>query len=126
MCAAPSSPKLTAEDLAGFTGTETWYHHHLVRSILFTDGVRYLAETAKAYWLLDEIALAQRAAPLASSERLQVWKLIVDLTKRSAILSCKISAGEPIIVKKIDFTDFPLEAITIFVTNNVILLPSEY
>jgi hypothetical protein len=45
-------------DLHQFTGTEHWYRHALVKSVLFTDGAKYLADTAAAYWLLDEIALA--------------------------------------------------------------------
>jgi hypothetical protein len=30
-----------------------------VRGITYTEGVEYVAETAGAYWLLDEIALAK-------------------------------------------------------------------
>jgi hypothetical protein len=44
--------------LRQFTGTENWYRHGLVRSVLYTDGAKYVAESAGAYWLLDEIALA--------------------------------------------------------------------
>lgn len=36
---------LTKADLAQFTGTEFWYRHNLARNILFTDGVKYVAET---------------------------------------------------------------------------------
>jgi hypothetical protein len=32
----------------------------LARSILFIDGAKYAADSAGAYWLLDEFALAQR------------------------------------------------------------------
>jgi hypothetical protein len=46
--------------LARFTGSEQWFRHALVRSVLYTDGAQYLAEQGGAYWLLDEIALAQR------------------------------------------------------------------
>lgn len=50
---------LTLEALHHFTGTETWFRHPLVRKVLYTEGVQYLAETGGAYWLLDEIACAQ-------------------------------------------------------------------
>ena len=43
-----------------FTRTENWYRHGLVRDVLFTDGAKYVADQAGAYWLLDEIAVAQR------------------------------------------------------------------
>ena len=52
--------KLTEADLRNFTGSEHWYRHGLVRTILFTDGAKYVADQGGAYWLLDEIALAQR------------------------------------------------------------------
>ena len=53
---------LTKPDLAQFTGSETWWRHALVRDVLFTDGAKHVADAGGAYWLLDEIALAQRAA----------------------------------------------------------------
>jgi hypothetical protein len=55
-----ATTSLTEADLRQFTGSEYWYRHALVRHILFTDGAKYLADEAGAYWLLDEIALAQK------------------------------------------------------------------
>jgi hypothetical protein len=51
---------LNAEDLAQFIGSEQWYRHSPVRSITFTGGAKYVADHGGAYWLLDEIALAQK------------------------------------------------------------------
>ena len=42
-------------DLSGFTGTENWYRYAMMPRFTYTDGVKYLAEQAKAYWLLDAI-----------------------------------------------------------------------
>jgi hypothetical protein len=50
---------LTHAELRQFTGTDHWYKHTLNRKVLFTDGVKYLADQAGAYWLLDEITLIQ-------------------------------------------------------------------
>jgi hypothetical protein len=55
-----TTAKLSAADLAQFTGSEHWYRHGLNRQILFTDGARYVADGGGAYWLLDEIAFVQR------------------------------------------------------------------
>jgi hypothetical protein len=41
-----------------FIGAENWYRHALVPGTLLADGVKYVADTASTYWLLDEIALA--------------------------------------------------------------------
>jgi hypothetical protein len=52
-----------------------------------------------------------------------VWKLTV--TGSAAVLSCEDGNGNTVLSKNIEFTDFPLPEITLYFTNNVILLPSE-
>ena len=116
---------LTEADLAQFTGSEHWYRHAMVRDILYTDGVKYVAETAGAYWLIDEIALAQRFDKLIAAEEFQSWKLIVN-ANHTATLTCEDGDGGVVFTKAIEFTDFPLEEITLFFMNKTILLPSEY
>jgi hypothetical protein len=115
---------LKESDLCQFTGTESWYRHPFKRSILFTDGAKYVADTAGAYWLLDEITFAQAKKRIAA-EAFQLWKLKVR-ADQSARLICEDGNGEVIFRKRIDYTDFPLKEISFYFTNNVILLPSEY
>ena len=117
--------KLTTAELAQFTGSEQWYRHGLVRKVLYTDGAQYVAETAGAYWLLDEIALAQRCEKSVAAEEFQLWKLTVK-PDHTAVLACEDGNGEAVLSKAIPFTDFPLDEIKFYVTNNTILLPSEY
>jgi len=50
---------LTEADLAQFTGSEQLYRHSLVKRFCYTDGVKYIAERAGAYWLIDEIAFGR-------------------------------------------------------------------
>lgn len=120
--------KITQSDLAQFTGTEKWYRHPLAPSITYTDGVRFLAENAGAYWLLDEIALAQWQ-PKVKAELFQFWKLAVAGSR--AVLTCADGGknGEEskvIFTKQIPFTDFPMSEVKLYFTDNVIMLPSEY
>ena len=96
-----------------------------MRSILFTDGAKYVADSAGAHWLLDEIALAQRYVKAVVSEAFQVWKLAVN-PDASATLSCEDGNGNRVYAKRIAFTDFPVEGVTLWFCNNTILLPSEY
>jgi hypothetical protein len=117
---------LTASDLRQFTGSENWYRHSLVRSVLYTDGAQYLAEHGGAYWLLDEIALAQRHNKRVAGEEFQFWKLAVDLDQHKGVLTCDDGNGNIVFSKRIPFTDFPLSEITLYYVNNTILLPSEY
>ena len=62
--------KITEADLSKFTGSEHWYRHGLVRTILFTDGAKYVADEGGAYWLLDEIAFAQRYEKCVDDEKI--------------------------------------------------------
>jgi hypothetical protein len=119
------SKTLAHADLHHFTGTENWYRHPFVRQVLYTDGAQYVAEKGGAYWLLDEIAFAQKGNPRVAAEPFQVWKLQVK-PDQTATLSCENGNGTPVTAKQLDYTDFPLAEITFYFTNNVILLPSEY
>ncbi len=115
---------LTKTDLAHFTGTEQIWRHGLVRHIVYTDGARHVAEAGDAYWLLDKIACAQ-LEPHIRVEEFQLWTLTVkdDLT---AELTCTDGNGSTIATETISYTDFPLPTIKLYLTNNTILLPSEY
>jgi hypothetical protein len=115
---------LKEEDLEYFTGSETWYRHGLVRTIIYTDGAKYVAEAGGAYWLLDEIALAQKFNAKVKAEPFQVWQLAVSDSK--GVLTCDDGNGNIAYTKEIPFTDFPLPEIKFYFTDNVILLPSEY
>ncbi len=117
---------LSAGDLRQFTGSENWYRHSLVRSVLYTDGAKYLADHGGAYWLLDQIALAQRHDTRLAAEEFQLWKLIVDQEDDSAELTCDDGNGRILYREDIAFTDFPLPEVTLYFCNNTILLPSEY
>ena len=117
---------LNEADLARFNGSETWYRHGIVRRMLFTDGVKYVADAGGAYWLVDEIALAQIHEKAVADEPFQHWKLEVDLDKRTGELTCDDGDGKIVFSKTLTFTDFPLKEIAFYVTDNTILLPSEY
>jgi hypothetical protein len=117
--------RLSEADLAQFTGSETLYRHGLARSVLYTEGAQFLAEKAGAYWLLDEIAFAQRPGSKVAAEPFQHWKLTVS-EGGSAHLSCDDGNGNIVLAKRIPFTDFPLPTLSLYVANKVIMLPGEY
>lgn len=117
--------RLSKSDLRQFTGSEHWYRHPLARQVLFTDGAKYVADQAEAYWLLDEIAFAQRAQKAVAAEEFQVWKLAVK-PDRTAMLSCEDGNYNVVFTKALEFTDFPEPEIVLWFANNTIFLPSEY
>jgi hypothetical protein len=96
-----------------------------VRDVLFTDGAKYVADAGGAYWLLDEIALAQRFDKRVAAEEFQHWKLTVE-HNNTATLTCDDGDGNIVFSKRIPFTDFPSPEIALYFTNKTILLPSEY
>jgi hypothetical protein len=116
---------LNTADLAQFTGSENWYRHAINRAVLFTDGAKYVADQAGAYWLLDEIAIIQPHNARVAAEGFQVWKLAVN-ADQTGVLTCDDGNGRVIFSKEIEYTDFPIDGITLYFTNNTILLPREY
>jgi len=115
-------------DLSNFNCTENYFLQPSL-GYLYTDGVRYLAEQCEAYWLLDAIWSYQKTKLFLKDEALksmQFWKLKVDLEKCKGVLICERDEGDIVITQKLDYTDFPLKEIQIYVQNNTLLLPSEY
>jgi len=112
---------LTQSELEQFTGTEFWYKHAL-SGYTYTDGIKYLAEKAQAYWLLDKILITTRA-----KKKLQEWGswTLCCYADNTASLQCEDGNGNKLYVAKIDYTDFPLKIVTLWFTNNTLFLPSE-
>ena len=112
--------------LPNFYGTEAYYRYSpQFRNFLLTDGAKYLAESADAYWLVDLFA---SHLPSYQAEGFAVLYLKVNGGKATA----QIEDGNGKVLKKqkIEYTDFPLDQIVLYCVqqddNFVILLPSEY
>lgn len=130
-------PKPTPEEIKAqldqYSGTETYYKT-LDKRLFFTDGVKAMADLCQAYWLIDLIASHQPQA--RRNQRLvehQAWKL--ERTEGSGALAycCEDTPSPELarISQKIEYTDFPLPEIQLWVCQNsptdwVLMLPSEY
>lgn len=111
-------------ELRHFTGSETFYRHSLFRGFIYTEGVQYLAEKAGAYWLLDYIFGNQELAIL-KGQPFQVWKITVN-EDESARISVEDGNDNELAVFPLHYSDFPLEAFTLWLVDKTLLLPSEY
>jgi len=128
----PLRETLEAE-LPHFTGTENWHRLNypwLRRQFLLTDGAKYLADTAKCYWLFDLIA-SHFANRRVMAEPFQVWVMHIDLEQRKGEIVADDGDGKLVASQQIPYTDFPLADLTLYVTNDdfngiVVMLPSEY
>lgn len=130
------TPSSLLVQLRHFTGSERFYRHLLNRQVVFTEGVRFLAEQAEAFWLIDAIASyfgsPEMRAAMSSDPRLnsmQFWTLTV--TDGRGELEMEADADEPAaITQDVPFTDFPLDRIDIWAGYSgeswTLYLPSEH
>ncbi|MDI9235016.1 DUF6876 family protein [Limnohabitans lacus] len=107
-----------------FTGTE--HYHRLNRRCLLTDGAKYLAEGAGAFWLMD--AAASYLLELGTSDWFVQVRLVV--TGSTAVLTMEDGNGAVRARQVIPYTDFPIPHYTLYACWNgsdwVIMLTSEY
>lgn len=120
---AMSAHQLT-EDLRNFYGTHNY--HLFGAELVLTDGIKYLADTANAYWLLT--AIKSHLADCFAISDFCVAKLSVE--NQTAHLVITDGNDHVLAHQQFDYTDFPIQSITIYVIKShpysVILLPSEY
>jgi hypothetical protein len=107
-----------------FTGTEHYYR--LNRRCLLTDGAKYLAEGAGAFWLMD--AAGSYLLELGTDD----WfvQVVLKVTGSSAVLTLEDGNGKTRARQAIPYTDFPIPYYTLYACWNgsdwVLMLPSEY
>ena len=123
MAGKKMEPEELLSALAHFTGTTQWYRNPMFPAFTYTDGVRFLAEQAGAYWLIDYV-FSNQLLPEIKDEVFQVWKIFT--ADSQAVL--KVEDGNGLILQefKIPYTDFPLKEFTLLFTDNVLLLLTEY
>ena len=116
------------QELPNFYGTENYFRlSPLFRTFVLTDGAKYLADAAGAWWLMDAIA-----SHLGSyrDEGFVVAKLQRATATNGWVLRLEDGNDGLLADQLIEFSDFPLDEITLYVIQQddlrVILLPSEY
>jgi len=121
-------------ELAQFTGTEKWYRHALNRNLIYTDGVKFLAENGGeqgAYWFIDKVAC--EIAPLLKSknERFGCINLCVGvIDKNQAMVLVTDGNDKQLAASHIHYTDMQSGDWKFYLiddeTHMTLLLPSEY
>ncbi len=110
--------------LIQFTGTARYYR--LNWKCLLTDGTKYLADAAGAYWLMD--AAASYLLELGTAD----WFVLVRLAVKghAAVLTLEDGNGHIRARQEIPFTDFPASEQVLYASWDgrhwVLMLPSEY
>lgn len=123
-------------ELQSFCGTEGYHLFNILfPDVVLTDGAKYLADEAGAYWLMDVIG-----SVLTTDRKRYIragfttWTLQVTDDNHGTV-TCDNGNGRVYYTQEISYTDFPLDEITLYVglssgrshdeTIFVILLPSE-
>ena len=110
-------------ELAQFNGDLDRYRHW-TRKLIFTPGIKHLAERAGAFWLVDLVASWQLEGK-GAAEQFQVWTLAVRSDQTATATATDGNRAE-IARQEIPFTDFPLDEITVWFDGGTLMLPSEY
>lgn len=110
--------------LSMFIGTEKYYR--ISRRHLLTDGTKYVAETADAFWIMD--AVASHLSEIGTAD----WFVLVrvTVTNKTVVMYYEDGNGKVHAKQAIPYADFPMPE---FVLNAcwdgehwVLMLPSEY
>ena len=114
----------TKLDLSQFTGTENYYrtNHLFAKDMVHTDGVQYFADTAGCYWFLDIIAT--EAFPLLKKD--PFLSIVLQSKNGSANIFIEDGDCEVLETRTIEHTDCPEGEYKFFLTDNVLMLTSEY
>ena len=114
--------------LREFRGTEKYYKHFFPGKspILLTDGCNFIRERMNAFWIFDAI-LSYQCEKILIHVNFQIWELRQSKKDLSWLLTCREDSDKkPLITQNIEFSDFPIPEIKIWVIDKVALLPSEY
>jgi hypothetical protein len=114
-------------EFAQFIGTEKYYAHFMGISV-YTDGVKAMADTFEAYWLID-LVVSYQMVKSVRTKPFQIWTITSEDSK--AALEMQEDCDQPVVIRKdIPFTTFPDGTLRMYFiddgTNRVLLLPSEY
>src|SRR6056297_880768 len=112
---------LTKHDLNQFSGDLVRFRHSINRGVIYTPGVRHIAEEGGAYWLIDAIAshigspefnkAADRDYRIGT---MHFWTLLRNGSGGAELFAKADSPEDAFIVQDIPFTDFPMTSIDIW------------
>ena len=104
-------------------GSENFYRHNL-SGLIYTDGVKDMAEGCQAYWLIDLI-VSHQCQTQVKKEPFQVWDL-KRVKENEFFVHATDGNHNKVTSQEISFSDFPYDLATIWLVDGCLMLPSEY
>jgi len=124
------SPADLADALDGFTGSETFSRWSAITPSVLTEGTKFLADQAGAYWLFD--AIDSHLADKGLTEETQFTSVTLRKGSQANDAELTLDDGNGVVFARqhIEYTDFPLTEIKLFAAHNgqgwTHMLPGEY
>lgn len=123
------SPNEIRNNLETFTGTETFYNIPLLKT-RFTDGIKYLADAANCFWLVTDVSVIAKSlmnrSRFITIDFKKLSKEMQDYIGYEAIIEYSDGNGRILETHKYHSTDFPLNKLRLFFTEDTLYLPSEH
>lgn len=120
-----SPDQLKAEISCFMGGLEDRYKHSL-GGFIYTPGIKFLADKAECYWLLDAIGSFQLTSKV-NQHQFQSWTLKVREDQTATLTMTDGNSKRPLVQQEIPFTTFPIIGETsVWLIDRVLILPSEY
>lgn len=118
--------------LSRHTGTLNYYREGFTK-LVYTDGIKDLADTLDAYWLISDIGVVAKMKFRDVS--FQIWRIVVK-DDDSAVLTMREDTNEPVRYRqKYDLVDLPVGTFEFYVMHGsldsktlefIALLKTEY
>ncbi|MET3114638.1 hypothetical protein AAKU52_002373 [Pedobacter sp. CG_S7] len=109
-------------EFKGFIGGSENFYKHTFGSI-YTDGIKYLADTYECYWFLDIISIYSNKI---KGEEFQVWNL--KRLNETSQFKITVTDGNKNVLKTLDIplSDFKSNQLDVWLVSGTIMLPAEY
>lgn len=112
------------DGLAWYSGHEESAFRHWSGAFVYSEGTQFLADKARAYWLIDLIAMR------CSDDRIKGqafvhWKLTVAEDRTAVLIADNANGGE-LLRETVAHIDFSLDEITLYLVDETLQLPREY
>ena len=121
--------KQLIEQLQGFCGSTTYYKIPLVKA-RYTEGIKYLADQAQCHWLVTDTAVVCKSLKNKSNFIVILFKRnptsVQERTHKEAKITYADGNGTILLEQEYEYTDFPLDELRLFYTDDMLMLPNEY
>jgi len=121
--------KQLIDQLQGFCGSTTCFKIPLVKA-RYTEGVKYLAEQAQCHWLVTDTAVVCKSLKNKSNFIVILFKRnstsVQERTRKEAKITYADGNGIILLEQEYEYTDFPLDELRLFYTDDMLMLPNEY